>query len=85
MAHRTCRYYDGEVAYGFGFGLSYTQFASSVPELSTPIDSATKDCLGAPFISASFAEMGGIVIALDLNSHPSDLKSLLRDEKYAAS
>ena len=34
MAHRTYRYYDGPVAYPFGFGLSYTQFAYSSPELS---------------------------------------------------
>jgi beta-glucosidase len=34
MAHRTYRYYDGEVAYGFGFGLSYTQFEYSIPEVS---------------------------------------------------
>lgn len=34
MAHRSYRYYDGEVAYGFGFGLSYTQFAYGAPELS---------------------------------------------------
>ena len=34
MAHRTYRYYDGEVAYGFGFGLSYTRFAYSGPQLS---------------------------------------------------
>ncbi len=34
MAHRTYRYYDGQVAYGFGFGLSYTQFEYSRPELS---------------------------------------------------
>ncbi len=34
MAHRTYRYYDGEVAYGFGFGLSYTQFEYSRPKLS---------------------------------------------------
>ena len=34
MAHRTYRYYDGEVAYGFGFGLSYTQFAYGAPKFS---------------------------------------------------
>ena len=36
MAHRTYRYYDGPVAYPFGFGLSYTQFAYAPPELSAP-------------------------------------------------
>jgi beta-glucosidase len=36
MARRTYRYYDGAVAYGFGFGLSYTQFAYAAPELSAP-------------------------------------------------
>ncbi len=34
MAHRTYRYYTGPVAYPFGFGLSYTKFAYSRPELS---------------------------------------------------
>jgi len=34
MAHRTYRYYGGAVAYGFGFGLSYTQFEYAPPELS---------------------------------------------------
>lgn len=34
MAHRTYRYDDGEVAFGFGYGLSYTQFSYSAPELS---------------------------------------------------
>ena len=36
MARRTYRYYDGAVVYGFGFGLSYTQFAYAAPELSAP-------------------------------------------------
>lgn len=35
MAHRTYRYFDGAVAYPFGFGLSYTKFTYSEPELST--------------------------------------------------
>ncbi|WP_420237034.1 glycoside hydrolase family 3 C-terminal domain-containing protein [Telmatobacter bradus] len=34
MAHRTYRYFDGPVAYPFGFGLSYTQFMYSAPKLS---------------------------------------------------
>jgi len=34
MAGRTYRYFKGEASYGFGFGLSYTQFAYSAPELS---------------------------------------------------
>jgi beta-glucosidase len=29
MAHRTYRYYDGPVEFGFGYGLSYAQFAYS--------------------------------------------------------
>jgi beta-glucosidase len=35
MAHRTYRYYNDAVNYGFGFGLSYTQFVYSQPKLST--------------------------------------------------
>jgi beta-glucosidase len=35
MARRTYRYFDGAVNYGFGFGLSYTRFVYSEPELST--------------------------------------------------
>jgi beta-glucosidase len=34
MARRTYRYYDGEVAFGFGFGMSYTQFTYKTPKLS---------------------------------------------------
>jgi beta-glucosidase len=35
MAHRTYRYFDGPVEYPFGFGLSYTKFAYSAPQLSS--------------------------------------------------
>jgi beta-glucosidase len=31
MAHRTYRYYDGQVAYPFGFGLGYSRFTYGVP------------------------------------------------------
>jgi len=33
MAHRTYRYFDGPVEHPFGFGLSYTQFAYSKPQV----------------------------------------------------
>jgi beta-glucosidase len=35
MAHRTYRYFDGPVAYPFGFGLGYAQFTYAAPKLST--------------------------------------------------
>jgi beta-glucosidase len=35
MAHRTYRYFDGPVAYPFGFGLSYSQFSYAAPKLSS--------------------------------------------------
>lgn len=35
MAGRTYRYFNGDAAYGFGFGLSYSKFAYSLPTTSS--------------------------------------------------
>ena len=36
MAHRTYRYFDGEVLYPFGYGLSYTTFSYANARVSAP-------------------------------------------------
>ena len=36
MKGRTYRYFDGEVLYPFGYGLSYTKFSYAKPQISTP-------------------------------------------------
>ena len=36
MASRTYRYFAGKPLYGFGYGLSYSQFEYGNPRLSSP-------------------------------------------------
>jgi beta-glucosidase len=59
MAKRTYRYFDGEVLYPFGYGLSYTSFTYSRPR----VDHAEISATGAVTIAVDVANTGAMASA----------------------
>jgi beta-glucosidase len=64
MAHRTYRYFDGPVAYGFGYGLSYASFSYAKPAVSARRLSAGKSLNVAVTVRNTSAHAGSEVVQL---------------------
>jgi len=70
MAHRTYRYFTGEVLYPFGYGLSYTTFSYANPRVSSSRIGARDSVIVSVSVTNSGAMDGDEVVQL-YATHPS--------------
>ena len=70
MANRTYRYFTGEALYPFGYGLSYTSFSYSNPQVTKPATSASQEVTISIDVANTGAVDGDEVVQLYL-THPS--------------
>jgi beta-glucosidase len=77
MAKRTYRYFDGEPLYPFGYGLSYTSFSYSNPQVSPAIATTDGDVSISVDVTNTGATAGDEVAELYL-THPGVAGAALR-------
>lgn len=81
MKGRTYRYFDGEVLYPFGYGLSYSEFSYSKPRLLKPEQQKTESNVVEVTVTNNGSYDGETVVQYYVNDQEASVKTPLKSLK----